>query len=72
MGVTLRRPLHHQQEQGRNVLNDELREETDLTANLVQKGIRRAIEAVGSGVEKLKQGEQTSQPLSRFQYLKPA
>ncbi|AGB33712.1 MULTISPECIES: RNA-guided endonuclease InsQ/TnpB family protein [Halobacteriales] len=45
-----------------NALYDELREETDLTANLVQKGIRRAIEAVQSGVEKLKQGEQTSQP----------
>jgi IS605 OrfB family transposase len=39
-----------------------LREETDLTANLVQKGIRRAIEAVDAGVEKLKQGERTSQP----------
>jgi len=35
---------------------------TDLTANLVQKGIRRAIEAVTSGVEKLKQGKKTSQP----------
>ncbi|UPV77099.1 RNA-guided endonuclease TnpB family protein (plasmid) [Halorussus limi] len=43
-------------------LYDELREETDLTANLVQKGIRRAIEAVTGGVEKLKQGEKTSQP----------
>jgi IS605 OrfB family transposase len=45
-----------------DALYDELREETDLTANLVQKGIRRAIEAVDAGVEKLKQGEQTSQP----------
>ncbi|MFB6119242.1 RNA-guided endonuclease InsQ/TnpB family protein [Halosegnis sp.] len=45
-----------------NALYDELREETDLTANLVQKGIRRAIDAVQSGVEKLKQGENTSQP----------
>ncbi|MFB6228600.1 MAG: RNA-guided endonuclease InsQ/TnpB family protein [Halobacteriales archaeon] len=45
-----------------NALYSELREETDLTANLVQKGIRRAIEAVQGGVEKLKQGEQTSQP----------
>jgi putative transposase len=45
-----------------NALYDELREETDLTANLVQKGIRRAIEAVDAGVEKLKQGEKTSQP----------
>lgn len=45
-----------------NALYDELREETDLTANLVQKGIRRAIDAVTGGVEKLKKGEQTSQP----------
>ena len=45
-----------------NALYDELREETNLTANLVQKGIRRSIEAVDAGVEKLKQGEQTSQP----------
>jgi IS605 OrfB family transposase len=45
-----------------NALYNELREETDLTANLVQKGIRRAIEAVDAGVEKLKQGEKTSQP----------
>jgi len=45
-----------------NALYDELREETDLTANLVQKGIRRAIEAVDAGVEKLKDGEKTSQP----------
>jgi IS605 OrfB family transposase len=45
-----------------NTLYDELREETNLTSNLVQKGIRRAIEAVDAGVEKLKQGEKTSQP----------
>jgi IS605 OrfB family transposase len=45
-----------------NALYDELREETDLTANLVQKGTRRAIEAVDAGVEKLKNGEKTSQP----------
>ena len=45
-----------------NALYDELREETDLTANLVQKGIRRAIEAVDAGVGKLKKGENTSQP----------
>lgn len=44
-----------------NALYDELREDTDLTANLVQKGIRRAIESVQGGVEKLKQGENTSQ-----------
>ncbi len=45
-----------------DALYDELREETDLTANLVQKGIRRAIQAVTSGVEKLNQGEKTSHP----------
>jgi len=43
-------------------LYDRLREETDLTANLVQKGIRRAIEAVKSGVEAWKRGDRTSQP----------
>lgn len=40
----------------------DLKDETDLTANLVQKGIRRAIEAVTHGVERLKNGEPTSQP----------
>ncbi len=43
-------------------LYGELKEETDLTANLVQKGIRRAIEAVTHGVNRLKNGEKTSQP----------
>jgi len=43
-------------------LYDQLRDETDLTANLVQKGIRRAVEAVKSGVERLKRGENTSRP----------
>jgi len=43
-------------------LYDRLRDETDLTANLVQKGIRRAVEAVKSGFEHLKRGENTSQP----------
>ncbi len=33
-----------------------------MTANLVQKGIRRAIEATKSGVARLKKGENTSQP----------
>jgi hypothetical protein len=33
-----------------------------LTANLVQKGIRRAIEATKSGVARLKNGEKTSHP----------
>ncbi|PHQ41871.1 transposase [Halorubrum sp. C191] len=43
-------------------LYDRLRDETELTANLVQKGIRRAIEASKSGVARLKKGEPTSQP----------
>jgi len=43
-------------------LYDQLKTETDLTANLVQKGIRRAVEAVKSGVERLKRGEDTSKP----------
>jgi putative transposase len=43
-------------------LYDRLRNETELTANLVQKGIRRAIEASKSGVARLKKGEPTSQP----------
>jgi putative transposase len=43
-------------------LYESLKDETDLTANLVQKGIRRAVEAVKSGVERLKRGEKTSQP----------
>ncbi len=43
-------------------LYESLKDETDLTANLVQKGIRRAVEAVKSGVERLKRGEKTSKP----------
>lgn len=39
-----------------------IRPDTDLTANLVQQGIRRAIEAVKSGVEAWKRGDRTSQP----------
>ena len=45
-----------------NALYDQLKTDTDLTANLVQKGIRRAVEAVKSGVERLKRGENTSKP----------
>jgi putative transposase len=45
-----------------NALYEQLRGETELTANLVQKGIRRAIEATKSGVARLKKGENTSQP----------
>ncbi|QUO47956.1 MULTISPECIES: RNA-guided endonuclease InsQ/TnpB family protein [Halorubrum] len=49
-------------QQAENALYDQLRDETELTANLVQKGIRRAIEATKSGVARLKKGENTSQP----------
>jgi len=45
-----------------NALYERLRTETELTANLVQKGIRRAIEATKSGVARLKKGDNTSQP----------
>jgi putative transposase len=44
-------------------LYDSLREETDyLHANLVQKAIRRAVEAVKSGVDRWKKGQHTNQP----------
>ncbi len=45
-----------------DALYDDLRDETDLTANLVQKAINRGIHAVDAGVEKLKTGDKTSQP----------
>ncbi|GAA0285872.1 RNA-guided endonuclease InsQ/TnpB family protein [Halobacterium noricense] len=43
-------------------LYDQLREDTELTANLVQKGIRQAVESVKSGVERLKNDQDTSRP----------
>ncbi|UHQ95983.1 hypothetical protein [Natrinema halophilum] len=43
-------------------LYDQLRENTKLTANLIQKGIRQAVESVKSGVERLKNGQDTSRP----------
>ena len=49
-------------QQAENALYDRLRNETELTANLVQKGIRRAIEATKSGVARLKNRKNTSQP----------
>jgi len=49
-------------QQAENALYEQLRDETELTANLVQKGIRRAIEATKSGVARLKKGDNTSQP----------
>ncbi len=48
-------------------LYDQLRDETDLTANLVQKGIRRAVEAVKSGVERLNENAETSH-MARISY----
>jgi IS605 OrfB family transposase len=46
----------------RDALYDELRAETDLTANLVQEAIRRAVQAVAGCVERWKQGKRVSQP----------
>jgi IS605 OrfB family transposase len=43
-------------------LYDQLREDTELTANLVQKGIRQAVESIKSGVERLKNDQDTSRP----------
>jgi len=46
----------------RDALYDQLREETDLTANLVQEAIRRAVHAVDSGVDRWKSGKRTNKP----------
>ena len=46
----------------RDALYKELREETDLTANLVQEAIRRAVQATKGCVERWKQGKRVSQP----------
>jgi len=46
----------------REALYDELRDETDLTANLVQEAIRRAVQATKGCVERWKQGKRVSQP----------
>ncbi|MFC6872694.1 RNA-guided endonuclease InsQ/TnpB family protein [Halobellus marinus] len=46
----------------RDALYGELREETDLTANLVQEAIRRAVQATKGVVERWKQGKRVSQP----------
>ncbi|KTG19439.1 RNA-guided endonuclease InsQ/TnpB family protein [Haloferax profundi] len=45
-----------------SALYQPLREETELVANLVQKGIQRGIEATKSGVARLKKGDKASQP----------
>jgi len=46
----------------RNALYDELRAETELTANLVQQAIRRAVQATKGCVVRWKQGKRVSQP----------
>ncbi|PSQ25104.1 transposase [Halobacteriales archaeon QS_9_67_15] len=46
----------------RDALYSELREETDLQAQLVQAAIRRAVEAVKGVVERWKKGQRVSQP----------
>jgi len=46
----------------RDALYDDLRAETDLTANLVQEAIRRAVQAVKGCVERWKQGKRVSRP----------
>ncbi|WP_158059562.1 RNA-guided endonuclease InsQ/TnpB family protein [Halorussus halophilus] len=46
----------------RDALYDDLRDETDLTANLVQEAIRRAVQAVKGCVERWKNGKRVSQP----------
>ena len=46
----------------RDALYEQLREETDLTANLVQEAIRRAVQATKGCVERWKQGKRVSQP----------
>ena len=46
----------------RDALYAELREETDLTANLVQEAIRRAVQATKGVVERWKQGKRVSKP----------
>lgn len=54
-------------ETNKNILHretyEEVREATDLPANLVQSARNVAAEAVKSGVEKLKKGEKTSRPI---------
>ncbi len=45
-----------------DALYDQLREDTELTANLVQKGIHQAVESIKSGVERLETDQDTSRP----------
>jgi len=53
---------HSQLNRTRRALYDELRDETDLIANLVQEAIRRAVQATKGCVERWKQGKRVSQP----------
>jgi len=46
----------------RDALYSELREETDLQAQLVQAAIRRAVEAIKGVIERWKKGQRVSQP----------
>jgi predicted transposase len=46
----------------RNTIYADLREETDLPAQLVQAAIKRAVEAVKGVVERWKKGQRVSQP----------
>lgn len=46
----------------RDALYEELREDPDLTANLVQEAIRRAVQATKGAVERWKQSERVSSP----------
>jgi hypothetical protein len=46
----------------RDALYRDLKNGHDLTANLVQASITRTVEAIRSGVAKLKRGERTSRP----------
>ncbi|PSP99657.1 transposase [Halobacteriales archaeon QS_4_70_19] len=48
--------------QVRDALYSELREETDLQAQLVQAAIRRAVEAIKGVVERWKKGQRVSRP----------
>jgi predicted transposase len=50
------------QRQVRDALYSDLREETDLQAQLVQAAIRRAVEAINGGVERWKKGQRVSRP----------
>jgi hypothetical protein len=60
--TTPTRTASPQTRQHGTALYTELREETDLTATLVQEAIRRAVQATKGCVERWKQGKRVSQP----------